>query len=812
MKEQIKNYLDLVNCEIKKSYTDEINFEQAAFEYYSVFDFVNFHIVYQYILNDKTKQDFFISIPEDDYRDNFFNSIFQSLVYIKLYQNYFQYEKTIPLIVQGDLVYSKLRKRVFKVLGKGPSEVKVEYRFPKGNEKGNNFTIKGHKFTKINPDLSNGRNTGNNIDNYTRFLDETFGSKFPFLTEFTNRTLVIADQKFFKESKHLPIRYTNKNGKIKNDLPFFNYMIECCNDFQTAKNHLLNTNQYFDEIIIIADSKYKEKFDSILQETKYRGKVKNIILIGTEKPSSQNDFIEWLWSSDEVKIGHSEISTCIKKICLQDGNLFNKLVELKKQIDEIKEENDVNLSFLLKYTNFFFRLLLINTPISKGVFTEYLDRLTIYFKSEKFEEELNNLFYDKDIYNSEEIKNHTDRVFAVFSELSKELQTKNLKWNYIKEKAKIRQVFLLVEKKAFDAVQVQLRNEKIHNVKVISDKRIDGNKDYLDKWLNSQRNSENKLVIIPYLNDVGLYKKLKAIKGECEVLCYENIDEISFDNLTSYFENDEIKRLSHRDRLLFFKTDFKFSNEIKKRELDDLFHFDLDKNEFKENYNDLIDLPKEKAFYEVHFSDGTKDKFDSSKGVFLIEDNEQIKTTIGEIYINAKIRFYQNTNPTEFKKVLKILDKDNLLTSFDSYSESWKKTLNKLRIKYGNIENLYHKLFTKENKINYNTFRLYFENDSQTRFPRNKVLEAIKNLCASNEFAHELIVLDFTKFKIYSSKDSSIKQQAGRILGNDLLDYIASNKTETSDPLKKLSEETLEKLTETIQEKTVIKKILLDDE
>lgn len=90
-------------------------------------------------------------------------------------------------------------------------------------------------------------------------------------------------------------------------------MIECCNDFQTAKNHLLNTNQYFDEIIIIADSKYKEKFDSILQETKYRGKVKNIILIGTEKPSSQNDFIEWLWSSDEVKIGHSEISTCIKR-------------------------------------------------------------------------------------------------------------------------------------------------------------------------------------------------------------------------------------------------------------------------------------------------------------------------------------------------------------------------------------------------------------------------------------------------------------------------------------------------------------------
>lgn len=812
MKQRIKNYLDLVHNEIMKGYVDEINFEQDGFKNYSVFDFVNFHLIYQYILDDKTKQDFFISIPEDDYRENFFNSIFQSLVYIKLYQNYFQYEKTTPLIEKGDLVYSNSRKRVFKVLGKGPFDVKVEFRFPKGNEKGNNFTIKGHKFTKINPDLSNGRNTGNNIDNYTKFLDETFGSKFPFITEFTNRTLVIADQKFFKESKHLPIRYTNKNGKIKNDLPFFNYMIECCNDFQTAKNHLLNTNQTFDEIIIIADSKYKEKFDLILQESKYRGKVKSIILIGTEKPASHNDFIEWLWSDDEVKLGHSETPNCIKKILLNNENLLNKLLELKKCIEEIKDESEVNLSFLLKYTNFYFRLLLISTPISKGVFSEYLDRLTNYFKSEKFEEELNNLFYNKDIYSSQEIKTYTDKLFDFFSDLSNEVQTKNLKWNYIKEKAKGRQVFLLVEKKAFDAVQLQLRNERIQNVKVISDKRIDGNKDYLDKWLNSQKNSENKLVIVPYLNDVGLYKKLKSIKGECEVLCYENIDEISFDNLTSYFENDEMKRLSHKDRLSFFKTDFKFSNEIKKRELDDLFHFDLDNQDFKENSNDFIDLPKEKTFYEVHFSDGTKDKFDSSKGVFLIEDNEQIKTTIGEIYVNAKIRFYQNTNPTEFKKILKILDKDNLLSSFDSYSESWKKTLNKLRIKYGSIENLYHKLFTKENKINYNTFRLYFENDSQTRFPRNKVLEAIKNLCSLNEFSNELIVLDFNKFKIYSSKDSSIKQQAGRILGNDLLDYIASNKTEISDPLKKLSEETLEKLTKTIQEKTVIKKILLDDE
>src|SRR5690606_27084395 len=154
-------------------------------------------------------------------------SIFLSIVYIKLYQNYFVFENIKPTINIGDLVYSVSRKRVFQVIRNSPIGLTVIYRFPKANEY-YSFTINGHNFTKINPYLINGRNTGHNIDNYSNFLKRAFGEKFPFITEFSKRTLVIADKKFFKESKHLPIRYTNRNGKIKNDLPFFNYMVECC--------------------------------------------------------------------------------------------------------------------------------------------------------------------------------------------------------------------------------------------------------------------------------------------------------------------------------------------------------------------------------------------------------------------------------------------------------------------------------------------------------------------------------------------------------------------------------------------------------
>jgi hypothetical protein len=393
------------------------------------------------------------------------------------------------------------------------------------------------------------------------------------------------------------------------------------------------------------------------------------------------------------------------------------------------------------------------------------------------------------------------------------LESENLKWNYIKQKAKEitpKPIYLVVEKKNFDSVSVQLKNEKISNIRLISDKRIDNSKFYLDKWLNDNVNSQNKLVIVPYLNNMELYIKIKALKGDCEVLCYENLDEISFDNVKQAYQNQEKIKLNHTDRLIFFKTNFTHSTEVKKRDLDDIFSFDFYNDNFKNNPYETLDLPKENAVYEFHFSDGTIEKFDSSKGVFLIENGEQIKTTIGELYCNATIRFYQNNSKEEFRKILKIFDTDNLLDSFDKYSGSWKQTLKDLSEQFDNDEGLFNSLF-KSYKIHYNTFRNYLDTDCETRFPRLKTMEVIRDFCINNNRADELIVTEFEKFKVYSKKDHSIRQQAGRILGSDLLDYIASNKEEKSDSLNKLSDEILEKLTATIQEKTIIKKTLVDE-
>ncbi|WP_313367641.1 hypothetical protein [Sphingobacterium mizutaii] len=814
MKSQIKSYLEQVYVEVSSSISKQFDMRKNDLSKFCTFDLVNFHLISQYIL-DENKKDFFINIPQSEYRPNFFTSIFHSIVLIKLYQNYFSHEKVVPILDKGDLIYAKRNKeyRVFVVKNLLPEQIKINFRFPRKNEIGiNDFPLKKQFLTKLNPNLVDTRNSTKNVNSYREFLSSNFNEDFPFITDFKNRTLVIAEKQFFNERKVLPIRYTSKKGKISNDLPFLSYLVECCNDFNSAKEFVLNSSQCFDEIIVIGDSKYRDIFDFILQE-KYRGKYKNIVLIGTEKPDTENEFVEWSWSNDEVKIANNEKLNRLRKIALNDDSLYSLFIGLKSEVERIKEESKVNLAFILKYANFFSRMILVNTNLSKGIFREYLERLNHYFQSETFAEEVNSLFYGKDIYNPDVIEHYTNRILDKFSGISTYLETENLKWDYIKQKANSNQgkpFYLIVEKKNYDAINNQLLNESINTIRLISDKRIDHSKLYLDKWLNDEQNSQDKLVIIPYLNNMELYTKIKSVKGCCEVLCYENIDEISFDNVERSYQSQEKLKLTHNDRAKFIQTNFVQIVEFNKRDLDDVFTFDLNGENFKNNPYEYIDLPKEKAFYEVMFDDGTTEKFESSKGIFLIENGEQIKTTIGELYDNSTIRFYQNNSPKEFREILKIFDTENLLDSFDEYSMSWKQTLANLSSKFGGIENLYNRIFTTY-RINYNTFRLYFDKNSQTRFPRVKTLEAIRIFCLNNGYTDELIVSEFEKFKVYSKRDHSIRQQAGKILGNDLLDYIASDKTEVSDSLGKLSQNILDKLTDTIQEKIVIRKTLLDE-
>lgn len=812
----LKSYINRLTEEVKSNIQNDFNLNNVAFKNFSSFDYINFYLIYKYILNED-KEDFFISIPEDEYRPNFFASIFQSLVLIKLFQNYFYHNNHKPILRTNDLVYGKIGKenRILIIKGVGPDTLRIHLKFPKKNENGAvNTLIPFKNQTKINPNLTNGRNTVKYIDTYKGFLNENFGVNFPFITDFSKRTLVISETTFFSENDSLPVNYTNKKGKNKNELPFFNYLIECCNDFNTAKSYLLDNEYVFDEIVVIGDTKYRECFIDILQECKWKGKVNNVIIIGTNEPSTEHTFKKWLWSNQEIRIANNENHKIISKEVVKFENLYNELINFSSLIEKYKTEKSINLTFVLKYLNFFYKIIVTDSNISKGIYQEYADRLLHYFSGDSFEEDLKNNFYKNDIYDPSQINECKENITLNFKSIATKLQERNPKWEVIVSKSReLQKFYLLVEKKSYDIIKNQLQKNRINNVVLVSDKRIDNKILYWEKCFNDEFNTENKIFVIPYLNNYDVLNRLYELKGKTIVLCYEYIDEIAFDKLSKKKLADEDSRITHCDRNSFIKTKYCLKEEPSKHNpLDSLFDLDVYLRDKSNTSSEELELPKDKILYVILFSDGSTEKFESTKGIFLIENNEQIKTTIGEIYVGAKIRFYQNNNPEVFKKILKIFDSEGLLKSFDSYSESWKTTLKKLVIKYNSIETLHSKIFDNSNKINLGTFKNYFDNNSSTRFPRIKVLNAIKNHCERIGLINELIVTDYDKFVVYSKKDHSIRQQAGRLLGSDLLDYIASNKTEKSDALKKLNDEIIEQLIDTIVEKVIKQKIISNEE
>ena len=157
MNQQIEKYLSTLSEEIKQRIKTDFNLKNSLFFDFKTFDFVNFYLIYNYILEDNSnKKDLFIGIPEKDFRPNFFSSILYSLTLVKLYQNFFNYQKTNPILQNGDLIYTKRNKesRILEVKKIVDEHVFVNLKFKRKSEVGiHDFPLNKNFFTKLNPDF-----------------------------------------------------------------------------------------------------------------------------------------------------------------------------------------------------------------------------------------------------------------------------------------------------------------------------------------------------------------------------------------------------------------------------------------------------------------------------------------------------------------------------------------------------------------------------------------------------------------------------------------------------------------------------------
>lgn len=802
---KIEDYITAIFKEAKFSITNDFDIsDQKGF---TAFDYINFHIINKHILEEKS-DDLFIGIPEDDYGASFFESIFYSVALIKLYQNFCAYKLNQPELNFDDIIYTN--GQIYTYKGSTVNTIRIQLKFPKPNQKESYFEIPQGIYTKLSKEFDYRKSkTIELIQGFSRFLKEKFKDKnFPFLTSFPHKTLVIADQKYFKVDENLPTRYWTKTGKQKYQIPI-DTLMEICNDFNTAESYLLNQGDVFDELIVIADSKYNDNLFPQIQNAKWNGKIKNIILIGSKKPITNHIFKEWLWSIKEIKIANNETPIAIKKIAIPSDQLLSHVTEFKTEIDNLIAQYGIDISYLLRYINFYFRLLIVNSENAKAIINEYRDRITAHFSSDEF----SNKFYEKDIYDNQLIRPISDILINKFKFFEDFFLAENPKWDKIIELSKKNdKIYLIIDKIKYDYIKKQIQIARLNNIILISDRRIDDKILFLEKWINTvEKNTAEKNYLIPYLNNQEVFNRLQHLKGNCFVLCYKDLDEISFDKIVLNDNTEDFIRLNHADRKMFVSSSFEYIEPIITRGLESIFEVSLSSDKVKLNLEEQSDAPLDDIFYEITFDDNSADVFKSSKAIFLVDGNEQLKTTIGEVYANASIRFYKNDSPETFENTLSIFDINNQMETINKYSNSWFIALKMLKEIYPNNDLLFKNLFRNRRNIHFSTFLNYLDDKGRVRFPRKNTMEAIRDLCIASNLTKIDFVINYDLVLKFSKEDKRIRQQAGKILGADLIDYVASGLSQKSESLSKMPDEVLDKVVKSIIEKKIKYKKLLNN-
>ena len=302
MKSKIRAYIENLTQEVTASIQKD--YDLSAYDFKS-FDYINFHLINDFILSESNK-DLFIGIPEDEYRENFFESILYSVSLIKYFQNYCSQESIRYNYEKDDLILTQ--KDIYKFKGFVGNKILASKKFPNKSEKDAHWEIERLNYPVLIKEFRyQPRVSAELLYGYRNFYKSKLRDQnIEFLTRFQSKVLIISSKQISSINPYIPFRYWSKTGKQKHILPI-ETMIEICNDFKTARKELLNKNEKFDELIIIGDSKYNKEDDfAEILKAKNLGQVKNIVLIGSNKPNTAHQFLTWDWTNEEVKIANDE--------------------------------------------------------------------------------------------------------------------------------------------------------------------------------------------------------------------------------------------------------------------------------------------------------------------------------------------------------------------------------------------------------------------------------------------------------------------------------------------------------------------------
>ncbi|WP_159265456.1 DrmE family protein [Tenacibaculum maritimum] len=741
----VNKYLELLNEFSERKLKEHFKIKKLELD---PFETANTYLIYQSIRDYKNNT--LLYIPDKETKSQFYIPAIFTLAIYNFMDNFiddnttFEEEDTLQKGKERFVIQSIRDKKVVLI-----KKDKTNTRLP-------NVSLSSLKsYIKTNADASSSKIHKTFSDYRSFFRNHIDGIEKEVPSQFKYKSIIVTDKSIVTElkayevdgkkiHKAIPFQYIAKSGRKTNNIPI-EPMIYIVNDYETARQYILNQGIRVRNIAFIGENKYKEHYLEITEDLN-DGKIENCLLIGSTDLSNNSipNLRKWKWTLAELDYFNYFTTYPINKIITENNPFTLALNDFNNSIKQIEEEYGINLNELYKYVR---NILPIIIPSAKSRLLTQLDNALIYFEKEG-EDIVETILSDIGEYDYDDIWNEISDKFLALINSKK---TAHYKFQKIKDFQKID--YLIAPKEYLEIWQEEINSYKLKNV--ISFKEF------------NSLTVKNKTIV--FLGFFG-YNHLKSMmysSNKINILLYPQ-EETHFNNCENKLNKETYHELKSADRKAISGISFKEIEQIEN--IDELINRLFSQDDEAKINPDYSESFATNIIRELTFENETeKLGLDENKTVLLKIKHQERFEKVKNLKTGDRIRVYDNSSKEELYQVALEFDVNGEFTKIEEFSKLWKSELKSFYKEYNSLNEL-HQLLVKNGLSIKNPITLnnWIKPESDVKFPQKKKdLAVIKKTINSELLNHNYN--DILKYRIGYNR---IMKSLGRKFSTEISDYI----------------------------------------
>jgi len=750
------------------------------------FELVNAYLINQTLKDKKQKKNTLIYIPNKQTKSKFYLPVIFTIAVYNFIDNYL--DDTTDYKVNDILQKGKDRFKISRL----SNEKAVLIKEDKANSRYPNVSIKSLKTYIITTAPLNSSKIRASFQKYRSFFTSVLSEEIKHIpSKFKYKSIIVTDKSIVDELKKyevdgekihkaIPFQYVTKSGAKTDNIPI-DPMIYIVNDYDTARNQILNKGIEIRNITFIGQNKYKDNYLAIAEDLR-DNRYENCLMIGSaDMPENAiPNLLKWKWTLQELDYFNYFETQQIEKLTVENGQFSTLLNEFDCLIKRIESENyGINLQELYRFIR---NILPIIIPSQKSRITIQLDRALEYFVKEG-EDIVETAFDDIGEYDYEDVWNE---ILNAFTSLINCKKISDFKFRKLQDFERID--YLIVSKEFLNDWNDEVQNRKIINV--ISFKEY--------KEINKEKQNKN----IVFLGFFG-YKHLELMMyspNKINIILYPQ-EEHYFDNCFNRFKKENYNHISHTDRKEISEISFKETEQIEN--ISELIKRLFEQDEEKTTDPDHLNLYASNFCRELTFEkDYEKLELDDNKTVLLKINNSERFEKVKNLTIGDKIRVYDNSSKQELYQVALESDTDGEFSRIEEYSQLWKVELQTYYQNFNCLNDLHKHLVENGLSIkNPLTLNNWLNPNNNVKFPQKKKdLSVLKKVINSDRLNK-----DYSNILKSRRLYNGIMIALGRDFSDEISGYI--QRKEKGNLLKQFSEKQIQQFVDQNAKERTIKTI-----